>query len=184
MNTTPHSHYRLCSCPKQGECNFVRALSAFPTRNLWYPLILMSRSGHLGQHFSKVSEWFRNQSCGITKQGKLWVNFSLEWETGDSPDLSTMFTNHTSWSGSSASFPPLLPFPALNLRVFCHHFPPGLSHLSSILRKMRSPLQAWYAHLDVGELNLSASETPVPPLKLWLWTLNHSEMFWKLTHRA
>lgn len=183
MNTTPHSHNGLCSCHKQGECNFVRALSAIPTKHLWCPLILMSRSGHLGQHFP-VSEWFRNQSCGITKQGKCWVNFSLEWETGDSPDLSTKFTNHTSRSGSSASFPLLLPFPASNLRAFSHHFPPGLSDLSSLLRKTRSPLQTWYGHLDTGDLKLGASETPMPPLKLWLWTLNHSEMFWKLTHSA
>lgn len=65
MNATPHSHNRLCSCHKQGQCNFVRALSAIPTKNLWYPLILMSRSGHLGQHFLK---------CLNDLETKLWYN--------------------------------------------------------------------------------------------------------------
>lgn len=42
-----------------------KGLSAIPTKNLWYPLILMRRSGHLGQHFPK---------CLNDLETKLWYN--------------------------------------------------------------------------------------------------------------
>jgi len=53
MNRTLHSHKRLCSCHEQGVHNFIRTLFDIPTENLWYLLILMSKIGHLGQHFPK-----------------------------------------------------------------------------------------------------------------------------------
>lgn len=181
MNTTPHSHNRLCSCNKQGECNFVRALSAIPTKNLWYPLILMSRSGHLGQHFLK---------CLNDLETKLWHNKAGEM-------LGEFLPSIRNWR-LPRSFHKVHQ-PHKLVRIFCVissapslpcKKPQGFfSSLSSWREWLELPLekdslQTWCGHWDTGRLSLWSRETPLPPLKMWLQVLNHSKITSKLTHSA